>query len=350
MQIGEVIRKYRKDKNMTQEEMAGILGVTAPAVNKWEKGVTQPDIMLLAPIARLLGITLETLLSFHEELTPDEIVRLVQEVDERFEQESYEEVFQYVSKIVQEYPNCYSLIWQMAVILDARRITDEVKEADAYDGQILSWYQRALESTDEEVQRQSANCLVQYYIRKEMYDKAEEYLHYFSEEGTERKRIQAVIYSKTHRIEEAYKAYEEILFSEGNVLNMVLHSLYMLSAENGDMEKAQKYIEKESSLSCLLEMGKYREVSCRLESVVQEQKAEETLLVVKQILDSIPTIGGFADSWLYEHMELKEVSETFKTRLYNDLLKCFSDKETFGYMEGNAEWEELLVRNKKDKC
>lgn len=40
MNLGEVIRTYRKEKQMTQEEMAGYLGVTAPAVNKWEKGVS----------------------------------------------------------------------------------------------------------------------------------------------------------------------------------------------------------------------------------------------------------------------------------------------------------------------
>lgn len=40
MQIGEVIRKYRKSADMTQEEMANRLGVTAPAVNKWENGVS----------------------------------------------------------------------------------------------------------------------------------------------------------------------------------------------------------------------------------------------------------------------------------------------------------------------
>ena len=56
MQIGETIRKYRKEKSMTQEEMAKRLGVTPPAVNKWENGNSFPDIMLLAPIARLLGI------------------------------------------------------------------------------------------------------------------------------------------------------------------------------------------------------------------------------------------------------------------------------------------------------
>lgn len=62
MQLGQVIRKYRKIKNMTQEEMAVRLGVTAPAVNKWENGNSLPDIMLLAPIARLLGITTDELL------------------------------------------------------------------------------------------------------------------------------------------------------------------------------------------------------------------------------------------------------------------------------------------------
>lgn len=41
MKIGEVIRRYRREKQMTQEEMANALGVTAPAVNKWEKGVSQ---------------------------------------------------------------------------------------------------------------------------------------------------------------------------------------------------------------------------------------------------------------------------------------------------------------------
>ena len=93
MQIGEVIRKYRKKQDMTQEEMAGCLGVTAPAVNKWENGNSMPDIMLLAPIARLLGITVDELLSFREELTREEINGLVNEFNDRLKKGSYGEVF-----------------------------------------------------------------------------------------------------------------------------------------------------------------------------------------------------------------------------------------------------------------
>lgn len=41
MKIHEIIRKQRKERGLTQEELARYLGVSAPAVNKWEKGVSQ---------------------------------------------------------------------------------------------------------------------------------------------------------------------------------------------------------------------------------------------------------------------------------------------------------------------
>ena len=50
MNIGNVIKKYRKELGYTQEEMAKRLGVTTPAANKWENGNSNPDIELLAPI------------------------------------------------------------------------------------------------------------------------------------------------------------------------------------------------------------------------------------------------------------------------------------------------------------
>lgn len=77
MLVGDVIRKYRKQAGITQEEMARRLGVTTPAVNKWENNNTQPDISLLAPIARLLGITTDTLLSFKDSLSTEEIAAFV---------------------------------------------------------------------------------------------------------------------------------------------------------------------------------------------------------------------------------------------------------------------------------
>ena len=50
MMLGKVIRKYRKERNFTQEEMAERLGVTASAVNKWERG----SLALISPYLHLL--------------------------------------------------------------------------------------------------------------------------------------------------------------------------------------------------------------------------------------------------------------------------------------------------------
>lgn len=85
MAIGDIIRKYRKNKGMTQEETAACLGVTTPAVNKWEKGNTLPDITLLVPIARLLGITTDELLSFKIELADEEINQYLSNVQKDLE-------------------------------------------------------------------------------------------------------------------------------------------------------------------------------------------------------------------------------------------------------------------------
>ena len=100
MDIGSVIKKYRKEIGLTQEEMANRLGVTTPAVNKWENGNSNPDIELLAPIARLLNISLDTLLSFHEKLTDAEIEEIIMEMDNMFSKEGYEKTYEWAVKIV----------------------------------------------------------------------------------------------------------------------------------------------------------------------------------------------------------------------------------------------------------
>lgn len=85
-----------------------------------------------------------------------------------------------------------------------------------------------------------------------------------------------------------------------------------MSMQDDNIEQARKYIEKESSLAKLFEMGRYQE------------------------------IYGFVYSSLYSHMKFKEVDENFIAKIHEDLLKLFRDKETFEYMTGNEEWKAWL--------
>ena len=62
MILGKSILELRKKKNVTQEELAAELGVTAAAVSKWEKGYTLPDILMLCALADYFTVTTDELL------------------------------------------------------------------------------------------------------------------------------------------------------------------------------------------------------------------------------------------------------------------------------------------------
>lgn len=342
MQIGETIRKHRKMKSMTQEEMAGRLGVTAPAVNKWENGNSLPDIMLLAPIARLLDISLDTLLSFHGELTEEEINQIVREMDDRMRKEPFEEMFQWAKKKMEQYPNSGQLCWQLAVILDAHRLTREIPESERYDEYICGCYTRALESADEETRHHAADSLFGFYLRKEQFEKAEKYLIYSSKRDPERKRKQAQIYAKTGRIQEAYQTYEELLFSAGQFLEMVFQGMLMLAMEEPDKTKAHMLVKKQQDLARLFEMGKYYEVCYGFDLAAAEKDVEATLKFMEEMLSSVGDLGGgFRKSPLYEHMTFKGIDEEFLAEMKRNLLKCFQDEESFDFLKGEKRWEEI---------
>ena len=64
--FGKRICRLRKQANMTQRELANLLGISEPAVCKWETDSSMPDIMLLEPLARALHTDLNTLFSYEE--------------------------------------------------------------------------------------------------------------------------------------------------------------------------------------------------------------------------------------------------------------------------------------------
>lgn len=340
MTIGDVIKKYRKNKGMTQEEMAVRLGVTAPAVNKWERGNTLPDVALLAPIARLLGITTDELLSFKDDLTDEEISQYLLKIQKDLESKDFHDIFLSVKEKVEEYPNCEKLIWQAAVILDAKRMTIELPSQDKYDKVIFGWYERCLLSEDERIRNQAADSLFHVFIRQEDYEKAAQYLDYFSLENPDRKRKEALVNSKTGKRTEAYRAYEELIFSAYQHIQMTLNDLRILYMEDDDHEMARKLVEVSSSAASTFEMGKYNEICFGLDVAAWEKDIEWTAQLMQEILDSIGTISAFTKSKLYQHMALKTVDSNFSASLKRELLKSLED-ESFNYMQGNEDWEKL---------
>ena len=77
MTIGKRIAALRREKGLKQDDLARMLEVSPQAVSKWENDQTCPDISLLPKLARVLGVSVDELLSGKQELQP--VVTLVPE-------------------------------------------------------------------------------------------------------------------------------------------------------------------------------------------------------------------------------------------------------------------------------
>ena len=64
--LGEKIKLYRESKNMTQAEVAEILGVKAATISKYEAGTLEPNIESLKKLAELFGVSIDELLKDEE--------------------------------------------------------------------------------------------------------------------------------------------------------------------------------------------------------------------------------------------------------------------------------------------
>ena len=68
--IGERIAKLRRERDLTQADLAEWLGISYQAVSSWERGATMPDISKLVELSRALGTTVDALLTGEEKETP----------------------------------------------------------------------------------------------------------------------------------------------------------------------------------------------------------------------------------------------------------------------------------------
>jgi transcriptional regulator with XRE-family HTH domain/desulfoferrodoxin (superoxide reductase-like protein) len=70
VKVGRLIQTLRKEKKMTQKELAHLMNISDKTISKWERGLGCPDVSLLGELSSLLGINIEKILS--GDLNPNE--------------------------------------------------------------------------------------------------------------------------------------------------------------------------------------------------------------------------------------------------------------------------------------
>ena len=160
MEIGTIIKKHRRERDMTQEQLAEYLRVSVSAVSQWESGKTTPDLALIPAICNLFAISADELLGINLEQKEKRIEEIRDEAN-RYDRRGYlAEAAKIVENGLGEYPDSYAL---MSLLMHIRfnqycRDHKDIKELD--DGIRLA--NLILEGSTDDDYRESAKQVLCY--------------------------------------------------------------------------------------------------------------------------------------------------------------------------------------------
>lgn len=142
--IGENIKRMRRKRNLTQEEMAAHLGISFQSVSKWERGDGYPDITMLPALANYFGISVDELLGMSEIATEMQYNEINQMWDENNKKGLHSQNVALMRQSLKTFPNDALLLVQLSTSLEKLDGTDEeklkyLKESIAVQEQILRY-------------------------------------------------------------------------------------------------------------------------------------------------------------------------------------------------------------------
>lgn len=112
--IAENIRRLRTQKGVTQETLAGFLGVSSQAVSKWERGDGLPDITMLPPLAAYFDVTLDELMSMNEFRNKEELEKMKRRYRRLCSCGNNSEAAEVMREVLRRFPNDYGTMAQLA--------------------------------------------------------------------------------------------------------------------------------------------------------------------------------------------------------------------------------------------
>lgn len=110
LNIGDNIKRLRKQRGITQETLAERMNVSTAAVSKWERNETLPDISMVLPLASYFGVSTDELLGLDAAKTEERIQEILNERDRLSALGKEHEVFDLIVHAYQEYPNDWRII------------------------------------------------------------------------------------------------------------------------------------------------------------------------------------------------------------------------------------------------
>ena len=147
LNIGETIKRLRKEREITQEEFAEVLGVSCQSISRWENNSCYPDIELIPTIASFFGISTDKLMGIDEITEKENIEKYLERFQLAISKGKINECIAIAREGVKEYPNNYVLLDKLMFALFASgdnsgNIPDWEENMQKYDAEITALGER----------------------------------------------------------------------------------------------------------------------------------------------------------------------------------------------------------------
>lgn len=343
MKINQIIREKRKELSLTQEQIADFLGVSTPAVNKWEKGSTYPDITLLPALARLLKIDLNTLLSFNDDLTDIEIENFVQEVDKTVQEQGYDAAFQKAIRKIQEYPTCEKLIYSVILYLEGALAFCSVSEITPYRKTYETFYRRLATSEIPEIRDTATSMLISYARNRGDFSKAEELIHSLPFSTIDREGQLAILYQRQERYQDAEKIWERRVFQGVAGLQTALANLLEIALQEKRENDAHFFAELYEAVTRQFCFPEWICYNAHLQLALVKKDKSRSLSLLQKMLPSMKKEWNPQDCQLYRNTT-GSGSAFFSGKLAKTITDELANNEEYAFLRDDSEFGELMAQ------
>ena len=316
--IGKIIQTKRKENGLTQAQLADALGVSAPAVNKWEKDLCFPDAELLAPLARILRTDLNELFSFYTLLSDKERQLIVDEIARKFLKEDSESGFAYIKEVLKQNPTDGLLYQDIADELYSLHLLAKAHKPDLYLREIAEYYERALELAPESTDEIACSLMNVY---SEMGDRKNAETAW--ERITESKYDKAWTHAEMlFNLKDYSDATTEIKESILRKVIALARNLSFLSENlklSGDEELSNLALEKSNELRAMFGLWEGIHIADRLNN------PDKPSQILRSLVESCDATTELSSSPLFKNIPLMNKDET--ADLMSELLQIIKTKE-----------------------
>lgn len=180
--FSEVFKGLRKDRNLTQEQLAEILAVSPQAISRWETGSTYPDITLLPVIADFFGILVDDLLGAGKEKIQLRIDNYMAQFQTSISKGAINDCIELMRTALIEFPNNYLLLSNLMYALYVAS-EDEIL-SKRYDEEIIQIGERILSYChDDTIRTEAKRLLFRHYCDTDRKQKARSIVDTLPEEN-----------------------------------------------------------------------------------------------------------------------------------------------------------------------